>query len=674
MGLATVVASTRSRTTGWRVAAMRPARPAPMGTRAPARTSSSMPLAARGTSLAALLVEQEPGGGVGLQDLLDPVEEGREQRLEVEPCQGQIGDRLEVAELLLHAGVEPVAHPRNSRGVWPAAERTGMLEVMTPSATHEVTNQPPLLVGADVANDPALLDATAREGAPWYLEDLHRIGHRAGGEEAQRWAREANRHEPELRTHDRFGHRIDEVDFHPSWHRLVEVAVGEGFAGAPWADGRPGAHVARAAGFLVWSEVEAGHGCPVSMTYASVPALRAEPALAEQYEPLITSRTYDPGLRAPATKAGLLVGMGMTEKQGGSDVRTNTTTATPNADGTWSLRGHKWFTSAPMSDLFLMLARAGGGLTCFLVPRVLPDGSRNPFHIQRLKDKLGNRSNASSEPELDGTVGWRVGPEGRGIRTILEMVAMTRLDCALGSAGGMRAALIAATHHARHRAVFGGPLVDKPLMRNVLADLALESEAATTLALRLAGAADRAVRGDGEERAFLRLATAVGKYWICKRQPPMVAEALECLGGNGYVEDSGMPRLYREAPVNGIWEGSGNVNALDVLRALLREPEALVAYRAEVEAAAGADARLDAAWKELQAELADPDEVELRTRRLVERLAVVLQGALLVRHAPAAVADAFCASRLAGDRGLAFGTLPARLDLDGVLARIPPVG
>jgi putative acyl-CoA dehydrogenase len=525
--------------------------------------------------------------------------------------------------------------------------------------THVVTNQPPPLVGHDVAADPALLSAVEREGAAWYLDELHRLGKLAGGEEAQRWGDEANRYPPVLRTHDRYGHRIDEVEFHPAWHALLDVAVGAGLAGAPWADPRPGAHVARAAGVFVWGQVEAGHTCPVSMTYAAVPVLRAAPDLAAVYEPLLTSREYDAGLRPPATKRGLLAGMGMTEKQGGSDVRANTTTATPAADGTWTLRGHKWFTSAPMSDLFLVLAQAPGGLSCFLVPRVLPDGSRNPFRIQRLKDKLGNRSNASAEPEFDGTVGWLVGPEGRGVATIIRMVALTRLDCAVGSAAGMRAALVQAAHHARHRRAFGARLIEKPLMRNVLADLALESEAATALALRVAGAVDR-----GED-AFARLATALAKYWICKRHPVVVAEALECLGGNGYVEESGMPRRYREAPLNGIWEGSGNVTALDVLRALARAPECRAAYEAEVEPAVHADRRLADAARAVRAVPGD----ETRARWLAERMALVLQAALLVRHAPPAVADAFCASRLAGGHGLAFGTLPASADLAALLAR-----
>ncbi|MEU0932821.1 acyl-CoA dehydrogenase family protein [Embleya sp. NPDC005971] len=537
--------------------------------------------------------------------------------------------------------------------------------------THEVSNQAPPLVGHDVADDPVLLEGIAREGAQWYEADLHRVGRLAGSEEVQRWAEQANRCEPELRTHDRYGNRIDEVEFHPAYHHLLDVAVREGLAGAPWADPRPGAHVARAAGFMVWTTAEAGHGCPVSMTYAIVPALRATPELAALYEPLLTSRDYDPGLRAPAAKRGLLAGMGMTEKQGGTDVRANTTTATEHADGTWRLRGHKWFTSAPMNDLFLVLAQAPGGLSCFLVPRVLPDGSRNTFRIQRLKDKLGNRSNASSEPEFDDTVAWLVGAEGHGVRTIIDMVTMTRLDCVLGSASGTRAALAQAAHHVRHRSVFGRKLIDQPLMRNVIADLGVESEAASTLALRLAGAVDRSRRGDTHERAFLRTAIAVAKYWVCKRQPAAVVEALECLGGNGYDEASGLPRLYRDAPLNGIWEGSGNVQALDVLRTLHREPESLAAFAAEIDAASGADSRLDTAWRALRDELVPTRDLEPQARRLAESMALVLQGSLLVRHAPTAVADAFCASRLTPERGLTFGTLPAGLDLAPILDRLP---
>ncbi|MFG3094443.1 DNA alkylation response protein [Streptomyces sp. NPDC048202] len=546
-----------------------------------------------------------------------------------------------------------------------------MPEQSPPSATHDVTNQPPPLAPYDASADAALLEGLRREGAGWAEDDVRALGLRAGGAEAQEWGELANRHEPELRTHDRYGNRVDEVDFHPSWHHLMRTAVAEGLAGTPWADDRAGAHVARTAGGLVWGHTEAGHGCPTSMTYAAVPALRAQPDLAKVYEPLLTSREYDPGLRVPTEKRGLLAGMGMTEKQGGSDVRTNTTVATPTDEpGVYTLRGHKWFTSAPMCDVFLVLAQAPGGLSCFLVPRVLPDGSRNTFRIQRLKDKLGNRSNASSEPEFDRTVAWLVGPEGRGVKTIIEMVNCTRLDCVMSSATLMRKTLVEAGHHARHRSAFGARLFDQPLMRNVLADLALESEAATTLTLRLAGAADRAVRGDEEERAFRRIATAVGKYWVTKRGPAFTAEALECLGGNGYVEDSGMPRHYREAPLLSIWEGSGNVNALDVLRALGREPGSAESLFGELALARGADARLDATVASLKRELAAADQ--LSARRVVERMALALQASLLVRHAPPEVADAFCATRLGGDWGHAFGTLPPGTDLDTILDRALP--
>ncbi|MEV5355960.1 acyl-CoA dehydrogenase family protein [Streptomyces sp. NPDC052693] len=539
------------------------------------------------------------------------------------------------------------------------------------AATHDVINQPPPLTPYDASDDLALLEGLRREGADWAEEELRRLGRRAGSAQAQEWADLANRHEPELRTHDRYGNRVDEVEFHPSWHHLMRTAIAEGLAASPWADARPGAHVARTAGGLVWGHTEAGHGCPTSMTYAAVPALRRRPELAKVYEPLLTSREYDPGLRVPAEKRGLLAGMGMTEKQGGSDVRTNTTAATPTAEpGVYTLRGHKWFTSAPMCDLFLVLAQAPGGLSCFLVPRVLPDGTRNTFRIQRLKDKLGNRSNASSEPEFDRTVAWLVGPEGQGVKTIIEMVNCTRLDCVMMSAALMRKSLVEAGHHARHRSAFGARLVDQPLMRNVLADLALESEAATTLTLRLAGAADRAVRGDEGEAAFRRIATAVGKYWVTKRGPAFTAEALECLGGNGYVEDSGMPRHYREAPLLSIWEGSGNVNALDVLRALSREPGTAEALFGEFALTRGADARLDAAVARLGDRLSEASPAT--ARRLVEDMALTLQASLLVRHAPPAVADAFCATRLGGDWGHAFGTLPDAADLDGIVARALP--
>ncbi|MFF3686377.1 acyl-CoA dehydrogenase family protein [Streptomyces sp. NPDC002187] len=535
--------------------------------------------------------------------------------------------------------------------------------------THTVTNQPPPLVGYDVFTaDRALLEAVERHVAPGLLqevrEELSGLGRSAGSAQAQAWGVQANDHPPKLRTHDRYGNRVDEVEFHPAWHRLLGKAVTSGLVNA-W--GRPGGHVRRTAGFLVWSQTEAGHGCPVSMTHAAVPALRTDPALAAEWEPRLTSHVYDPALRPPALKTGVLFGMGMTEKQGGSDVRANTTRAEPLAvEGEYVLTGHKWFCSAPMSDGFLVLAQAAGGLTCFLVPRVMPDGERNVFLIQRLKEKLGNRSNASGEVEFDGTWARRVGEEGRGVRTIIEMVAATRLDCVTGAAALMRQAVAQAVHHAAYRSAFGGLLIDKPLMRNVLADLALESEAATTLALRLAAAYDA---GTEQEQAFLRIAVPAAKYWVTKRCTPVVTEALECLGGNGYVEESGMPRLLREAPLNSIWEGSGNVQALDVLRALQREPAALNAYLTEVGRARGADHRLDRAIKALLTELADLNGIEARARRVVERMAVVLQGSLLVRWAPPEVADAFCASRLGGDWGAAFGTLPHPLDLVPVVER-----
>jgi putative acyl-CoA dehydrogenase len=546
-------------------------------------------------------------------------------------------------------------------------------------ATHEVTNQAPPHAPYDASADAALLEGLRREGAGWAEQDVRRVGRLAGGEEAQRWGEEANRFEPVLRTVDRYGNRIDEVDFHPSWHNLMRVAIAEGGGASAWTDPRPGAHVARFAGGLAWSHTEPGHGCPLAMTYAVVPALRHQPELAATYEPLLASRVYDPGLRIPTTKRGLLAGMGMTEKQGGSDVRTNSTIATPTAeDGIYTLRGHKWFTSAPMCDLFLVLAQAPGGLSCFLVPRILPDGTRNTFRIVRLKDKLGNRSNASSEPEFDGTVAWLVGGEGLGVKTIIEMVNCTRLECVMGSAALMRKAFVEAGHHVRYRSAFGARLIEQPLMRSVLADLAIESEAATTLTMRLAGAADRAIHGDAEEHAFRRIATAVGKYWVTKRAAAFTAEALECLGGNGYVEDSGMPRLYREAPLNSVWEGSGNVNALDVLRAMAKEPASAQALLGELSAAHGADARLDAAVSRVGAELAaasgDLAHAQSQARRLVELMALALQGSLLVRYAPPAVADAFCATRLGGDWGHTFGTLPSGADIDAILERALPEG
>jgi putative acyl-CoA dehydrogenase len=538
--------------------------------------------------------------------------------------------------------------------------------------THEVTNQPPPLQDYNLfEQDRPLLEAVRREGAAWAEPDLGALGKLAGTPEVLAAGALANAHPPVLRTHDRYGNRIDEVEFHPSWHSLMRTSLGHGIHAMPWREPRPGAHVARAAQMIVMSEVEAGHGCPVSMTYAAVPALRAEPGLASEWEPLLTSLDYDPRLIPAADKAGALCGMAMTEKQGGSDVQANTTRAEPLSDGAYALTGHKWFCSAPMCDAFLVLAQAPAGLTCFLLPRILPDGTRNAFFIQRLKDKLGNRSNASSEIELDGAWARRVGEEGRGVPTIIQMVNYTRLDCVLGSTGLIRRAIAEATHHAAHRSAFGRPLIEQPLMRNVLADLCLESEASTALAVRLARAVDE---GLSDERAalFRRLAVAAGKYHVCKTAVGVVAEALECFGGNGYVEESGMPRLYRETPLSSIWEGSGNVNALDVLRAVAKTPATLEVFFEELDLARGADARLDGFVDELKIELRDPADPQVRARRLTERMAQALQGSLLVRHAPPAVADGFCASRLAGGAGRSYGTLPAGIDFGSIIERHAP--
>ncbi len=541
--------------------------------------------------------------------------------------------------------------------------------------THDVLNQPPPLEGYDLfATDRALAEALDREGAAWARERAARLGGLLGGEPIT-WGRQANANPPMLRTHDRSGHRIDEVEFHPAWHELLRLAVGQGLHALPWREPRPGAHVARAALFYLQSQVEAGHGCPISMTYSCVPALRAQPEVAAEWEPRILSTDYDPRMMPAAEKRGALCGMAMTEKQGGSDVRTNTTRAEPLAGrgpgAAYALTGHKWFCSAPMCDAFLVLAHTERGLSCFLLPRWTPDGTRNPFHIQRLKDKLGNRSNASSEVEFERAWAVMIGEDGRGVPTILEMVTHTRLDCVIGSAAGMRQAVAQATHHAAHRTAFGKRLTEQPLMMNVLADLCLESEAATVTMMRLARAYDEGTH-DESQRSFARLATAVTKYWVCKRAPVHAAEALECLGGNGYVEESMMPRLYREAPLNGIWEGSGNVICLDVLRAMGRSPESVDAFFAEVGRAAGADPRLDAFVTELRRELGDFDAIEARARRLVERMALALQGALLVRHGDPAVAEAFCAARLARDAGLAFGTLPPGVDAGRIIERARP--
>ncbi|HTR89677.1 MAG TPA: acyl-CoA dehydrogenase family protein, partial [Solirubrobacteraceae bacterium] len=487
-------------------------------------------------------------------------------------------------------------------------------------------------------------------------------------------------------TFDRYGHRIDEVEFHPAWHQLMAMGVEHELHALPWRElDKPATHVARAALYMTAMQAEAGFACPITMTFAVVPALRAQPELAAEWEPLVTATTYDPRLIPASEKGCAIAGMAMTEKQGGSDVRANTTCARPlnggGAGAEYELTGHKWFCSAPMSDLFLVLAQAqspGGeaeGLSCFLLPRILPDGTRNAFHIQRLKDKLGNHSNASSEIELHGAWARMVGEPGRGVATIIEMVGHTRLDCVMGGAAGMRAGVVNALHHTAHREAFGKLLIDQPLMRNVLADLCLEAEASTALAMRLARAYDEASADAeaGEDASdaqlFKRLATAVGKYWVCKRAPNHAFEAMECLGGAGYVEESGMPRLYREAPLASIWEGSGNVISLDVLRALVRSPRSLEVYLHELRLAQGANERLDGRIADLESQFGDPATLEQRARRVVESMALCLQGSLLVRHAPACVADAFCASRLGRDGGLEYGTLPAGSDFEGILER-----
>jgi putative acyl-CoA dehydrogenase len=539
-----------------------------------------------------------------------------------------------------------------------------------PIATHDVRNQAPPLRGRNLfADDASLREGLEREGAGWAKERLSEAGAFWGGA-PMAWGAQANEHPPALHTHDRYGNRRDEVEFHPAWHELMRAGVEQELHALPWRTDRPGAHVARAATYICAVQAEAGFGCPITMTFAAVPALRGQPDVAAEWVPRLTATTYEPDLRADKRSA--LCGMAMTEKQGGSDVRANTTRATPAEDGWWELTGHKWFCSAPMCDLFLVLAQTDEGLSCFALPRVLPDGERNAgFQLQRLKDKLGNRSNASSEVEFRGALARPVGDGGRGVPTIIEMVNHTRLDCVIGTAGGMRAAVANATWHAAHRAAFGRLLNEQPLMINVLADLAVESEAATVVALRLARAYDEAP-GDPAAEAFKRVATAVSKYHICKRAPGHAYEALECLGGNGYVEASGMPRLYREAPLASIWEGSGNVMALDVLRALTKAPAALEAFFAEIDEAAGADARLDAFARATRDEFADTEAIEARARRIVERMALCLQGSLLARHAPHIVADAFCAARLAGDAGLSYGTLPPGVDARAIVERHTP--
>jgi putative acyl-CoA dehydrogenase len=543
-------------------------------------------------------------------------------------------------------------------------------------ATHEVFNQPEPLVDYDLFETNRPLRDALRLNAPQLdTAPLARLGRLAGTAEMQAHARLANTHSPELRTHDRFGRRIDEVEFHPSYHALMAAAVGAGLHGSAWADTGGNAHVLRAAGFMLFTELEPSILCPISMTYAVTPALRANAAVFRDWAPGLTSRAYDPALKRWSDKAGVTMGMGMTEKQGGSDVRANTTRAEPEGRDDWGDRyritGHKWFFSAPMCDAFLVLAQTASGLSCLFLPRVLPDGSRNGIFIQRLKDKLGNKANASSEVEFRGATAWLVGEEGRGVPQILEMGTMTRLDCALGTSGLMRQALAIALNHTRQRSAFGKRLVEQPLMRNVLADLALESEASTALAMRLARAFDR--RGDAQEAAMARLLTPVAKFWICKRGSHFAQEAMECLGGNGYVEEHGegiMARIYREMPLNSIWEGAGNIMALDLLRAL-RKADAAAALAHELAPAKGAHAALDRLAAALPTRV-EAMATEVEARRLAQDVALAVQAALLYQSAPAPVFAAFCDSRLGGDWGQAFGTLSSRCDFDTILQRAMP--
>jgi putative acyl-CoA dehydrogenase len=541
--------------------------------------------------------------------------------------------------------------------------------------THAVTNVSRELCDYNsYSQDQALRQAVAREGAQWAEAELTAFGALTGSAEYLEQGNLANRHLPEFDTHDRFGNRIDLVKYHPSYHRFMQTAVEHGLHSSPWTEPRSGAHVARAAGSYLHSQVEAGHGCPITMTFAAVPTLRLQPELAALWEPKITARVYDPRNVPVADKQGLTIGMAMTEKQGGSDVRSNSTHAYPlGQEGpgqAYELVGHKYFVSAPMCDAFLVLAQSRGGLSCFLLPRWRPDGSKNPMQILRLKKKMGNASNASSETELRGALAWMVGEEGRGVRNIIEMVSMTRFDCMVGSASGMRMAVSQALHHCAHRSAFGALLTQQPLMQNVLADLALESEAAMTLTMRVARAMDH--RDNEQEDLLVRLVTAVGKYWICKRTPGHAYEAMECIGGSGVMEDSMMPRLYREAPVNAIWEGSGNVQCLDVLRAMSKTPAVVDAFFAELQHSKGAHATLDRYVADLARDFGDRSDLEYRARDLVDRMALALQASLLVRHAPIFVGDAFCRSRLDQLGAHNYGALPRGVDTAAIIERATP--
>ena len=542
-------------------------------------------------------------------------------------------------------------------------------------ATHEVFNQPTPLANYNLfLGNHAMRDALAFNHAGAHAAFLQTVGAQLGGAAMFKAGALANQFPPRLQTHDSQGRRIDQVEFHPAYHELMRAALGWGLHTGPWAEPGAGAHVKRAAAFMLFTEIEASVLCPISMTYAVIPALKHNPRIAAAWLPRLYGREYDPRFIPAPQKNAVTMGMGMTEKQGGSDVRANTTAAVPvggdDYGEAYAITGHKWFMSAPMCDAFLILAQAPSGLTCFFLPRILPDGSVNAIQIQRLKDKLGNKANASSEVEFHGARAWAVGEEGRGVPTILEMGTMTRLDCSLGTSGLMRQALSLALHHAAGRSVFGRLLIDQPLAKNVLADLALESEAATALSLRLARAFD--AQQDPAETLLRRLLTPVAKYWICKRGAHFCQEAMETLGGNGYVEEAGMARIYREMPLNSIWEGAGNIMCLDLLRALRKGPEALAALETEFSAAHGRNAAFDRFSARLKERIADASEHESAARRLTQDVALAVQASLLLRHAPDFVADAFCNSRLTGDWGYAFGTLPPQAPFDAIIARALP--
>jgi putative acyl-CoA dehydrogenase len=537
--------------------------------------------------------------------------------------------------------------------------------------THAASNQPPPLENYNLyTSHLALREAVTREGASWADAGIAAAGAEIGTTEWIARGVAANRYPPELKRFDRFGNPLDTFEFHPAWHACLGWLKGHGVDTGAWADPKPGAHVRRAALFQLFAEIEPGALCPTTMTYGAVPAVSREPDLAAEWLPRLLSPHYDPRFLPAAQKTGAMMGMGMTEKQGGSDVRANTTRAEPVGDSWYRLVGHKWFFSASMSDAFLVTAQAPGGLTCFFLPRFTPDGRINPIRHQRAKDKLGDRSNAGAEVEFPGTLARRIGEEGRGIPTVIEMATYTRLDCANGTTGLMRAAVAQALHHAHHRKAFGARLVDQPLMRNVLSDLALEVEAAVALSMRIARCFDR--QDDEAEQVLKRLLTPVAKYWICKRGANVAVEAMEVLGGNGYVEESPMPRLYRQMPLNSIWEGSGNIMCLDVLRAIARTPNAVDVLAAELAPALGRNPAFDRSVATLKAAFGRPDGLEAEARRIVEQLALVVQASLLIQFAPEPFATAFCASRLGGDWGNAFGTLPAGSDFGAIIERAWP--